>query len=37
MKITLISIKKFMEAKMTRVKKDIADSYYNSRVWKNVF
>ena len=31
------SIKKFMEAKMTRVKTDKADSYYNSRIWKNVF
>jgi hypothetical protein len=26
-----------VEAKMTRVKTDKADSYYNSRVWKNVF
>jgi transposase len=31
------SIKKFMEAKMTRVKTDKADSYYTSRIWKNVF
>jgi transposase len=31
------SIKKFMEAKMSRVKTDKADSYYNSRIWKNVF
>jgi hypothetical protein len=26
-----------MEAKMTRVKTNKADSCYNSRIWKNVF
>jgi transposase len=32
-----VAVVKFMEAKMTRVKTDKADSYYNSRIWKNVF